>query len=473
MPFMMHDPSVTQCNLLTRNDRICDVVASALQAGRGGRIEAHLEKAAEHDTVDATLDLQASTAVSVRVGNEGLQQTLAFAPVTSAVEKSFGYFGDYELLTEIARGGMGVVFKARQKRLDRIVALKMIISGDLAGAEEVQRFKAEAEAVAQLDHPHIVPVFDVGEINGRNYLTMGFVEGQSLKQRLSEGPLSPRESAEMMATVAAAIQHAHEQQIIHRDLKPANILLDQSGQPRVTDFGLAKRAGRDSGLTATGQVMGTPSYMPPEQASGRASGVGPLADVYSLGATLYHVLTGRPPHQAATVVQTLKQVLHEEPLPLRQLNTAVPRDLETICLKCLEKAPEKRFSSAKQLVEELQRYLRGEPILSRPVRRAERLWRWCRRNAKLAIASGIAAGGLLAATVTLSISVLLINNSRNDTMILLHSNQRMLELFQLEREGIEEQLHEARSAVAKLRQNQEESDLPVPATLSRADDMRP
>jgi len=360
----------------------------------------------DHDTVDATLDHPGSTAVYVRDGDERLLSARPAHAISAAKEK-LGSFGDSELLEEIARGGMGIVYKARQKRLDRIVALKMIISGDLAGAEEVQRFKAEAEAAAQLDHPHIVPVFDVGEIGGRNYLTMGFVEGQSLKQRLSEGPLPPREAAELMATVSRAIQYAHEQEIIHRDLKPANILLDQSGHPRVTDFGLAKRAGRDSGLTATGQVMGTPSYMPPEQASGNASDVGPLADVYSLGATLYHVLTGRPPHQAATVVQTLRQVLQEEPLPLRQLNTAIPRDLETVCLKCLEKAPEKRVSSAGELAEELQRYLRGEPIIARPISSPERLWRWTRRHR----AVSLLATALVAFTITL-IGVLVVANAR-------------------------------------------------------------
>jgi len=514
MPFMTHEPSVTQHHLLARIDQVCDGFESSMKAGRGVSIESHLAMVSEferaqllgkllklefeyrrsrgdsptrsgysdrfpayaevldsvfgnpasQDTVDATLDQHASTAVYVRIGDDGLQPTLPLARTASAADKKLSDFGDYELLNEIARGGMGVVFKARQKRLDRVVALKMIISGDLAGAEEVQRFQAEAESAAQLDHPHIVPVYDVGEIDGRHYLTMGYVEGQSLKQRLAEGPLPPREAAEMMATVALAIQHAHEQGIIHRDLKPANILLDQLGHPRVTDFGLAKRAGRDSGLTASGQVMGTPSYMPPEQASGRTNDVGTEADVYSLGATLYHLLTGRPPHQAATVVQTLKQVLQEEPLPLRQLNTAIPQDLETVCLKCLEKAPEKRIASAGELAQELQRYLRGEPILSRPVRQMERLWRWCRRNAKLAIACGVAAGGLLAAVATLSISIILISKSRNEAVILLRSNQGMLDLFQLEREGIEQQLHEAQSALEALQQNQAVSDEPVPAT---------
>ena len=246
-------------------------------------------------------------------------------------------FGDYELLAEIARGGMGVVYRARQRSLQRIVALKMIRAGELASEAEIQRFHVEAEAAANLDHPGIVPIYEVGQHAGQHYFSMGYVEGDSLAARVALGPLPPRWAAELVREVAQAVQYAHEQGVIHRDLKPANILLDRTGRPRVTDFGLAKRVASDSNLTLSGQVIGTPSYMPPEQAAGHADQIGPSADVYALGAVLYALLTGRPPFQAATPADTLWQVLEQDPVPLRQLNPAVPRDLETIALKCLEK----------------------------------------------------------------------------------------------------------------------------------------
>ncbi len=256
------------------------------------------------------------------------------------------YFGDYEIIRELARGGMGVVFQARQVSLNRPVALKMILAGQLADDTEVKRFYTEAEAAANLDHPGIVPIFEVGQHEGQHYFSMGFVEGQSLSQRLAEGPLPAREAAELIRRVSEAIEYAHQRGVIHRDLKPANILLDQNGNPRVTDFGLAKRVQSDSGLTGSGQIMGTPSYMPPEQAGGKWGDVGPHADVYALGATLYALITGRPPFQAATAMDTVIQVISDEPVPPRRLNASVPLDLETICLKCLEKEQGKRYVSA-------------------------------------------------------------------------------------------------------------------------------
>lgn len=289
-------------------------------------------------------------------------------------------FGDYELLAEIARGGMGVVYKARQKRLNRTVAVKMILAGQLADEDDVRRFLTEAEAAAGLDHPGIVPVYESGEIEGQQFFSMGYVEGQSLAALLAEGPLPPPHAAELLANVADAVHYAHERGVIHRDLKPGNILLDLGGHPRVTDFGLAKRVTGDSGLTRSGQTLGTPSYMPPEQASGKLDAIGRAADVYSLGAVLYATLTGRPPFQAATPLDTILQLLDQEPVTPRQLNTGVPRDLETIALKCLEKEPHKRYPTARELSDELQRFLRGEPIEARPVGQLERGWRWCRRN---------------------------------------------------------------------------------------------
>lgn len=290
------------------------------------------------------------------------------------------YFGKYELLEEIARGGMGVVFKARQTKLNRIVALKMILSGHLAGEEEVQRFQLEAEAAANLDHPGIVPIHEIGEHDGQHYFSMGFVDGDSLQRELRDGPFSAKRAATVVQQVSESIAYAHECGVIHRDLKPANVLIDSGGQPKVTDFGLAKQVESDSDLTRTGAVMGTPSFMPPEQAAGKTDLVGTQADVYSLGAILYSLLTGRPPFQAATPIDTLMQVIEREPVAPRSLNPKLPQDLETICLKCLEKEPAKRYESAVALSDELGRYLKGEPILARPVRTHERAIRWCGRN---------------------------------------------------------------------------------------------
>jgi Protein kinase domain len=294
------------------------------------------------------------------------------------------YFGDYEIVRELARGGMGVVFRARQTSLNRTVALKMILAGQLANDTDVKRFYTEAEAAANLDHPGIVPIFEVGQHEGQHYFSMGFVEGQSLSQRLADGPLPTREAAELIRRVSQAIEYAHQHGVIHRDLKPANILLDQAGNPRVTDFGLAKKVQGDSGPTGSGQIMGTPSYMPPEQAGGKRGEVGPAADVYALGATLYALVTGRPPFQAATPMDTVIQVISDEPVPPRRLNASIPRDLETICLKSLEKEPGRRYPSASALGEDLRRYLAGEPIVARPVTRVERAVNWARRRPAIA-----------------------------------------------------------------------------------------
>ncbi|HUG18608.1 MAG TPA: serine/threonine-protein kinase [Planctomycetaceae bacterium] len=309
--------------------------------------------------------------------------------------------GDYDLLEEIARGGMGVVCKARQRSLNRIVALKLIRSGELASAREVARFRAEAEAAAQLEHPGIVPVYEVGEQNGYQFLSMALLEGGSLAERLEQGPLGAVEASELLKSIAEAIHFAHERGVVHRDLKPQNILLDNQGIPRVTDFGIAKDLNVDSGLTVTGQIVGTPSYMPPEQATG--TGSGPLVDVYALGATLYCLLTGRPPFQAATPLETIQQLIEHEPVSPRSLNAAIPQDLETICLKCLRKEPDKRYRSAAALAEDLDRWLTREPILARPVSRAEKMWLWCRRRP--AVAGAIAAGVFSLCMVAVLISV--------------------------------------------------------------------
>jgi WD40 repeat protein len=299
------------------------------------------------------------------------------------------YFGDYEIVREIARGGMGVVFQARQVSLNRPVALKMILAGQLANNAEIRRFHTEAEAAANLDHPGIVPIFEVGQHEGQHYFSMGLVEGQSLSQRLAQGPLPAREAAELIGRVCAAIEYAHSRGVIHRDLKPANILLDHNGNPRVTDFGLAKKLENECDLTGSGQIMGTPSFMPPEQAGGKPAKVGPLADVYALGATLYALAAGRPPFQAASPLDTVVQVINDEPVPPRRLNPSIPRDVETICLKCLEKEPAKRYASVTALREDLQRYLAGEPIAPRPVTSLERAVKWARRRPAIAALLGL------------------------------------------------------------------------------------
>jgi len=293
-------------------------------------------------------------------------------------------FGDYTLVKEIARGGMGVVFKARQMKLNRVVALKMILSGQLASAEDVQRFYIEAEAAASLEHPGIVPIYEIGEHDGQHFFSMGFIEGASLDVQVKQGPMPPAAAATIIHKVAEVIAYAHGQGVIHRDLKPANILLDPAGDPKVTDFGLAKKTEDDSRLTGTGQILGTPGYMPPEQASGAADTIGPTADIYSLGAILYALLTGRPPFQSATAMDTLMAVLEQEPVAPCQLNPVLDSDLETICLKCLHKDKNRRYATADALVAELGRYLNGEPILARPIGRIERAWRWCQRKPALA-----------------------------------------------------------------------------------------
>jgi serine/threonine protein kinase/WD40 repeat protein len=316
------------------------------------------------------------------------------------------YFGDYEVLEEIARGGMGVVFKARQVKLNRLVAIKMILAGHLASPQDVERFYKEAEAAAKLDHPGIVPIYEVGEHAGQRYFSMGYVEGQSLATRIAQGPLPAREAAELLRNVAEAVQYAHDQGVIHRDLKPGNILLDRQDKPRVTDFGLAKLSGSDSELTGTGQILGTPGYMPPEQAAAHVGTVGNLSDIYSLGALLYCVLTGRPPFQAASTFDTLLQVQNQEPAAPRQLNPAIPLDLDTIVLKCLEKFPGRRYVTAQAVADELQRFLDGRPILARPISRAARLWRWCFRNRIVTSLAVLLLASLLTITGTASVAYL-------------------------------------------------------------------
>jgi serine/threonine protein kinase len=286
-------------------------------------------------------------------------------------------FGDYVLLNEIARGGMGVVYKARQKSLDRVVAIKMILEGQFASQLDIDRFKIEAQSAANLDHPGIVPIYEIGEQAGKHFFSMALVEGRSLDDLIKESPLNDIKAAKLLRAIAAAMNYAHQRGIIHRDLKPGNVLLDSNGNPRVTDFGLAKRTSKKSELTVSGQTLGTPSYMSPEQASGRGH-VTEATDVYALGAILYAMLTGKPPFEGTSLVETLTQVIEKEPTPIGQKIPAVNADLEIICLKCLEKDAVDRYATARELIDELDRFLNDEPIEAKPLTMLGKFKRWRR-----------------------------------------------------------------------------------------------
>lgn len=321
------------------------------------------------------------------------------------------YFGDYELHEEIARGGMGVVFRARQVSLNRPVAIKMILAGEFAAPEDVSRFRAEAEAAANLDHPGIVPIYEIGACDGHHYFSMKFIRGESLAQRIKResaatggaqlrriGEADLRSRVQLVANVAKAVHFAHQRGIIHRDLKPGNILIDENGSPHVTDFGLAKSLSGDSQLTHTGAVVGTPSYMAPEQASGDGKRVTTAADIYGLGAILYAVLTGRPPFEGPTPLDTLLQVQNQPPDSPHKTSPAVDAELEIICLKCLAKAPQDRYHSAGELADDLERWVRREPIRAAPPNLARLLRRWVNENfrgAALVVLLGLAIGCMI------------------------------------------------------------------------------
>ena len=330
-----------------------------------------------------------------------LRRSLPADPWAPAGFEAGEVVGDYELVGELGRGGMGVVYKARQISLGRTVALKMILSGRHASDEDLRRFRAEAEAAAGLRHPGIVPIYEVGELEGRPYFTMEYVPGRSLAERLAEGPLPVRQAAELVAAVADAVEHAHRNGVLHRDLKPGNILLAVESEkrkvdgaaadpvsdvqtapsafhsslstPRLTDFGLAKRLDADAGLTATGDVVGSPNYMAPEQALGRADLIGPATDVHALGVLLYCCLTGTRPFRGSTVPETLAQVITADPVPPERLNRHVATDLSLICGKCLEKEPRRRYPSAQAVAEDLRAFLEGRPVTARPVTLLSRL----------------------------------------------------------------------------------------------------
>jgi len=326
-------------------------------------------------------DLFEGVAASVQPDTPPVDDTIAFS--SSALQMPSD-FGPYELLEEIGRGGMGVVYKARQKGLDRTVAIKMILAGHLASPEHVRRFQAEAKAAAGLRHPHIVDIHEIGELHGRHYFVMEYVDGTSLAERIASGSLDVPAAVRLVGEVARAVGHLHRQGIVHRDLKPSNILLDSQGQPYVTDFGLAKVLVGESAMTSTGAILGTASYMAPEQASGHSAEASPASDVYALGAILYELLTGRPPFREDNPLDTLMQVLTREPVLPRQLNREVPPPLEMVCLKCLSKSPDGRYRSADALADDLEHFLKGETLAARPPTAVQRLSMWSRREPALA-----------------------------------------------------------------------------------------
>ncbi len=366
-----------------RFPELADVVESVFRGRNESQLTTH-HRARREPAIDATGDTQPA-----EIGEEapGWESTLQHGLDLNACDelKSAGY----EITRLLGRGGMGVVYQAHQVALNRAVAIKLIRAGSFASEAEVLRFQNEAEAVAQLDHPHIVPIYEVGRHPRHHFFSMKLVQGTSLDKRLAEFVEDPRATARLVAIAAEAIHHAHQRGILHRDLKPANILLDGRGEPHITDFGLAKRIDSDFDMTHSNALIGTPSYMAPEQATRARGSLSTATDVYGLGTILYALLTGRAPFSGTTLIETLDMVRSQSPEAPSRLNPRVPRDLEVICQKCLEKDPNRRYSSALELSEDLTRWQNGEPIRARPVRAAVRAAMWCCRNPLLAIAASL------------------------------------------------------------------------------------
>jgi predicted Ser/Thr protein kinase len=379
-----------------RNFALLHAFLEDLQAGRpGGKEKVLLERPELAPILECLECLQplappcASRDDHPQRDTQDGQLTLPFEERGEEAPTFHENFGNYHLEAELGRGGMGVVYRARQKDLRRCVALKMILGGPLASKEMIHRFQDEARAAACLNHPNIVAIYDAGQHNGQPYFAMQYIPGPSLAKALRQGAMSPETGARLVQTVARAVQHLHDNGIVHRDLKPSNILLDNQGQPYVTDFGLVKLLTGDSQRTSTGVIVGTPSYMAPEQASGRSRTVGPLSDIYSLGAILYEILTGKTPFQGETPLDTLVQVLESDPVAPRKVRPNIPVELEAICLRCLEKDPQQRYASADQLAQDLERFLKGEDVELRRISGGQRLWRWARREPGLASRLGM------------------------------------------------------------------------------------
>ncbi len=384
-------------------------------------------------------------------------ETLANAPPPSRQQGDFPAVGSalplvtgYEILNELGRGGMGVVYRAWQQKLKRVVALKVMLAGDYAGPEGVGRFRIEAEAMARLQHPNIVQVHEIGEQDGRPFLALEYVEGGSLARKLAGTPLASAEAARLVEVTALAMHAAHLKGVVHRDLKPANVLLTADGAPKVTDFGLAKLVVGGSGQTASGAFLGSPSYMAPEQAGGDSAHVGPPADVYALGALLYEALTGRPPFRGATVADTVRQVMSEDPVSPRRLCPTVPRDLETICLKCLKKSPKIRYATAADLASDLGRFLAGEPVWARPSGPAEHAWKWARRRPAPAAALAVA----VLAAATLLTGGLWYQGQLEDAVVYAHGQRDEAGRARVE---AEHNLDDARQATAAMEAQRDEA----------------
>jgi len=341
--------------------------------------------------------------------------------------------GDYELDGEIASGGMGVVYRARQMSLNRVVALKMIRTGTFASKVEVHRFQTEAQAAGNLDHPNIVPIYEIGEADGLHYFSMKLIEGHNLADELQGRPMNPRRAAKLLIRIAHALHHAHLRGILHRDLKPKNILVDERGEPQVTDFGLAKVLAHETGITQSHDVMGTPSYMAPEQALGNSKEVTTAADVYSLGSIFYTMLTGRPPFLGNSTVEILRKVVQDEPQNLRAINAKLDRDVETICLKCLEKDPRKRYASAELLAEDLERWLTHEPISARPADLWERTGKWVRRHPATVVFMALLTAGLIAFVTLIQIDNQRIQKQRDRAVYQQRRAEAITAQLQLER----------------------------------------
>jgi serine/threonine-protein kinase len=379
-----------QADSSARDDLLAELLDGLTNELRGGRqpdLEAvsrrHPELASELRELWAAVQL--AEAVASHSGELLMEAAVGKPPAhMPASPEAAGRFptrvGDYELSEELGRGGMGIVYRARQLSLGRTVALKLLLRGALSSAADVARFRGEAESAARLDHPLIVSVYEVGTHDEQPYFSMQYIEGTTLARLLADGPLEPLEAARLLAQVARAVQFAHDQGVLHRDLKPSNILIDGEGRPHITDFGLAKRIEAGMSLTRTGAILGTPSYMAPEQAAGNRGEIGPASDVYSLGTILYQMLTGRPPFQAASPVDTVLLVLEQDPLPPRLLNPKADRDLEMIALRCLQKPPGLRYPTAAALAEDLERYVAGEPISARSGAFSQVVARWFRET---------------------------------------------------------------------------------------------
>jgi tRNA A-37 threonylcarbamoyl transferase component Bud32 len=382
------------------HDSLDAIIAAYTLAVEGGEVpnrqdllDQHPEHADALRAFFTDVDRMDRVAAPLRAADE-LEATGDATPNGHAALPTVRYFGDYELLEEIAHGGMGIVYKARQVPLNRVVALKMIRAGSFASSREVQRFRTEAEAAANLDHPHIVSIFEVGEHEGQQYYSMKFVEGTSLAKH-PRGV--PRQEVESLLGVIRAVHHAHQRGVLHRDLKPLNVLVDSEGTRLVTDFGLAKRlTSGDASFTETGQAVGTPKYMSPEQAEGRKD-LTVAADVYSLGVILYERLTGQTPFTGENLLTLVRQARESEPPRPSTIRQGLDRDLETVVLECLEKETSRRYASAELLAEDLENWLAGRPITARPVGQTERFWRWCRRNPTVAALTAAVVASVLVA----------------------------------------------------------------------------